>query len=109
MFHHPYFSTSEDVSQGFNRTTTNIVTQPDTVTPLFNLSNPFPQGLPKPTGNSLGLSTMLGLGISGPLRQQEVAYQSQWSLDIQRQLPYPSSPRSVIPGPVRFRCRRDFF
>ena len=88
MFHHPYFSTSEDVSQGFTRTTTNIVTQPDTVTPLFNLSNPFPQGLLKPTGNSLGLSTMLGLGISGPLRQQEVAYQSQWSLDIQRQLPY---------------------
>ncbi len=88
VFYHPYFSTSEDVSQGFNRTTTNIVAQADTVTPLFNLSNPFPQGLLKPTGNSLGLSTMLGLGISGPLRQQVVAYQSQWSLDIQRQLPF---------------------
>ena len=88
LFHHPYFSTSEDVSNGFTRTTTNLVTQADTVTPLFNLANPFPQGLLKPTGNSLGLATMLGLGISGPLRQQQVAYQSQWSLDIERQLPY---------------------
>jgi hypothetical protein len=88
IFHHPYLSTSEDVSQGYNRTTSNIVTAADTVTPLFNLSNPFPQGLLKPTGNSLGLSTMLGLGISGPLRQQRMAYMSQWSMDIQRQLPY---------------------
>jgi hypothetical protein len=88
IFHHPYLSTSEDVSQGYNRTTSNLVTAADTVTPLFNLSNPFPQGLLKPTGNSLGLSTMLGLGISGPLRQQQVAYMSQWSVDIQRQLPY---------------------
>jgi hypothetical protein len=87
MFHHPQLSTSTDVSQGFTRTTSNLVAQADTVTPLFNLANPFPQGLIKPTGNSLGLSTMLGQSISGPLRQQRVAYQSQWSFDLQRQLP----------------------
>jgi hypothetical protein len=63
------------------------VAQADTVTPNFNLSNPLPQGLMQPTGNSLGLATMLGLSISGPLRQQRVAYQTQWSLDVQRQLP----------------------
>ncbi|MGH9668227.1 MAG: TonB-dependent receptor domain-containing protein, partial [Bryobacteraceae bacterium] len=88
MFHDPYLSTSEDVSQGFNRTTSNLATQADTVTPLFNLANPFPQGLLQPTGNSLGLATLLGQSISGPLRQNRMAYQSQWSLDIQRQLPY---------------------
>ena len=31
IFHHPYLSTSEDVSQGYNRTTSNIVTEADTV------------------------------------------------------------------------------
>jgi len=88
IFHHPYFSTSEDVSHGFNRTTTALITEADTVTPLFNLSNPFPGGLLQPTGNTLGLATLLGQSISGPLRQQHVAYQSQWSLDLQRQLPW---------------------
>jgi hypothetical protein len=88
MFHHPYISTSTDVSAGFQRTTSNLVTQADTVTPLFNLSNPFPQGILKPTGSSLGLATLLGQSISGPVRQQRVAYQSQWSFDIERQLPF---------------------
>ena len=87
-FHHPQLTTSIDVSQGFTRATTNIVAQADTVTPLFNLANPFPQGLIKPTGNSLGLATQLGLGISAPFRQQNVASQNQWSIDLQRQLPF---------------------
>src|SRR6185312_1501199 len=76
-----------DVSQGFTRNPASLVTQPDNVTPLFNLSNPIPGGLLQPTGNSQGLSTLLGQSISGPLRQQRLPYQSQWSVDIQRQLP----------------------
>lgn len=88
MFHHPQLTTSIDISQGFTRSTTNIVAQADTVTPLFNLANPFPSGLIQPTGNSLGLGTQLGLGISGPLRESRVAYQAQWSFDVQRQLPF---------------------
>lgn len=88
IFHHPQLSTSNDVSQGFTRNTSNITSAADTVTPTFNLSNPFPSGLLQPTGNSLGLATQLGQGISGPLRDQRIAYQSQWSVDIERQLPY---------------------
>ncbi len=88
LFHHPQLSTSADVTQGFTRTTSNLIAQADTVTPTFNLSNPFPDGLLQPTGNTLGLATLLGQSISGPLRQQQVAYQAQWSLDVQRQLPF---------------------
>jgi len=88
IFHHPQLSTSNDVSQGFTRNTANITTLADTVTPTFNLSNPFPEGLLQPTGNSLGLATQLGQGISGPLRDQRIAYQAQWSVDVERQLPY---------------------
>ena len=40
--------------------TSNIITLPDGVTPTFNLSNPFPQGIAAPTGNALGLATNLG-------------------------------------------------
>ncbi len=88
VFHHPYISTSTDASAGFQRTTSNLVAQADTVTPLFNLSNPLPQGILKPTGNSLGLATLLGQSISAPLRQQRMPYQAQWSFDIERQLPF---------------------
>jgi hypothetical protein len=87
IFHHPLVPNT-DLSQGFSRVTTALITQPDGVTPLFNLSNPMPDGILLPTGNALGLSTMLGLSISGPIRQQRLPYQSQWSLDIQRQLPW---------------------
>src|SRR5690606_37327917 len=40
------------------------------------------------TGNTLGLATNLGQKIVGPLRQQHVPYQVQWSFDVQRQLPW---------------------
>jgi hypothetical protein len=77
-----------DIAQGFSQTTNSLVAQPDSVTPLFNLSNPLPGGFLPPTGNSLGLLTNVGQGISGPLRQQRLPYQIQWSFDIQRQLPW---------------------
>lgn len=87
IFHDPLVPNT-DVSQGFTRNTASLVTQPDNVTPLFNLSDPIPGGLLQPTGNSQGLATLLGQSISGPLRQQRLPYQSQWSVDVQRQLPF---------------------
>ncbi|MEO8591711.1 MAG: TonB-dependent receptor [Candidatus Solibacter sp.] len=88
IFHNPLISPDRDVSQGFSRATSNIVAQADGVTPTFNLSNPFPQGLAAPTGNSLGLATNLGLAIAAPAHQRKTPYQIQWSFDIQRQLPW---------------------
>jgi hypothetical protein len=88
MFHNPLLSTDRDTTQGFSRTTSNIVAQADGVTPTFNLSNPFPQGLAAPTGSSLGLATNLGLSIAAPVHQRKTPYQEQWSFDIQRQLPF---------------------
>ncbi|MBI3680927.1 MAG: TonB-dependent receptor [Acidobacteria bacterium] len=87
MFHHPLVPNT-DLSQGFSRTTSALTAQPDGVTPTYALANPFPQGILKPEGNANGLLTNAGLGISGPVRQQRLPYQSQWSLDIQRQLPW---------------------
>jgi hypothetical protein len=77
-----------DAALGFSQTTSSLVAQPDNVTPLFNLSNPLPNGFLPATGNSLGLLTNVGQGINGPVRQQRLPYQMQWSLDVQRQLPW---------------------
>lgn len=86
VFHHPLVPNT-DLSLGFSRQTTSLVAQADGVTPNFNLSNPWPGGLLQPTGNTLGLNTLLGQSLSGPLRVQALPYQLQWSFDIQRQLP----------------------
>ena len=88
IFHNPLLSTDRDITNGFSRATSNLVAQADGVTPTFNLSNPFPQGIAKPTGNALGLATNLGLSISAPAHLRRTPYQEQWSADIQRQLPY---------------------
>ncbi len=83
---------------GFTRKSTSIDAAPDGVTPLYNLSNPFPSGLPAPYGNNPSalpgnntgsgpLSIELGQSISGNGRNQSDPHQESWSIDIQRSLP----------------------
>jgi hypothetical protein len=72
---------------GTTRLSNSLVAQPNGVTPLFNLSNPFPQGLPTPWGTNAGLSIALGQTIEGPLHTEDIPYMNNWSFDIQRQLP----------------------
>jgi hypothetical protein len=88
VFHHPSPSyLAAGTSVGASRITNSLVTEPDTVTPLFNLSNPFPAGLLPAIGSSQGLATLLGQNIAGAPRQQTVSYQTNWSFDVQRELP----------------------
>ncbi len=87
VFHAPALDNIATSSGGFAAVTTSLATLPNGVTPQFNLSNPFPQGLLQPTGNSLGLNTLLGQSITGPPRTEKISYSEQWSLDVQRQLP----------------------
>jgi hypothetical protein len=76
-------------ADGAIRTSTSIDTQPTLVQPLagYSLSSPFPSGLPQPYGNAAGLGIDLGQSIAGPGRQQNLPYQVNYSLDIQRALP----------------------
>lgn len=87
LFTHPA-ANSIDVANGFSQRTTSFATLADGVTPAFNLAQPFPNGPLQPTGNSLGLNTLVGQSIAGPLRNQEVSYSAHWSVDVQRQLPW---------------------
>jgi len=67
---------------------TNMVTSLDGgLTPANYLSNPFPNGLNRPSGSSLGLLTQVGQNVSFVDQNREAAYMQQYSLDIQRELP----------------------
>jgi len=69
------------------RTETPWVTTIDGITPLYLLSNPFPQGFEKPPGASQGLLTQVGANIQAPLRETLTPWYMQWNFNIQRNLP----------------------
>jgi hypothetical protein len=72
---------------GFSRQTDLVATLDSYLTPSATLANPFPGGILRPTGASLGLATNLGQGItfynSNPLNP----YSVRWNFSIQHQFP----------------------
>ena len=118
VFYHPTATWGTNpASFGFTRKSTSIDAAANGFSPLLNLSNPFPNGLPAPYGNNPTplagsstaggpLSVELGQNISGNLRKQSDAYQEIWSLDVQRALPAHfamTSPRRT-PAPAASTC-----
>jgi hypothetical protein len=71
---------------GFAATTT-FVGSLDGVTPANLLRNPYPQGLRQPSGNRLGLGTLLGENIAFVDRDLATPYSEQWNLNVQQELP----------------------
>jgi hypothetical protein len=61
-----------------------------TVIPGVSLSNPFPNGFVQPTGASLGARTELGNNITFINQNLAQPYVQQWTLNIQRELPWQS-------------------
>lgn len=93
-----YYSTSMNgaagsLSNGFSMwsSTTPLMTtyQSNGYTPAGQLSNPFPNGLIYPPGNTLGLLSQVGFGANGPIPALDSAspYEQTWTLGIQRTLP----------------------
>ncbi|MGH8244961.1 MAG: TonB-dependent receptor domain-containing protein, partial [Gammaproteobacteria bacterium] len=66
---------------------TQAVTSLDGVTPVFNWSNPYPDGFNRATGSSLGAATLLGQNVSFFDRSNYTPYSFQWNFNIQRELP----------------------
>ncbi len=90
IFHHPAAAWQQYPSAaGAIRTSTSVDAEANGVTPLagYQLASPFPSGLPAAQGNAAGLSIDLGDSLESPLRRQDIAYQENWSFDIQRSLP----------------------
>jgi hypothetical protein len=72
---------------GFSRPTPLTASLDGGLTPRITLSNPFPEPLLKPIGNSQGLATNLGLPISAQYLDRPLPYSHQASLGFERQLP----------------------
>ena len=73
---------------GFTATTSQIVSNDGNATPASYLNNPFPAGLAKPTGNSLGDLTGIGQSMTLIDPGAKSPRVNQFSLDIQRQLSF---------------------
>jgi hypothetical protein len=67
-------------------TTTSVVTSQDGFTPKDRLSNPFPAGLAAITGNSLGLSTLVGQNISFFDPSDVTPMLHTWNINVQREV-----------------------
>lgn len=55
--------------------------------PINLLSNPFPNGFIFATGNTLGLATLLGQGVTGMDRHRPNPYAMDWNFSIEHSLP----------------------
>jgi hypothetical protein len=63
------------------------VSSADGITPLDRLSNPFPSGKLAPTGNSLGMTTLLGQPITFIDPSDETPRFYSWQFSVQHELP----------------------
>jgi hypothetical protein len=53
------------------------------------LSNPYPNGLNQPPGNTQGAMTDVGFGTTGPLRNMtNTPYEQSWTFGFERQVPF---------------------
>jgi len=67
--------------------TTPFVSTIDSVTPVGNLTNPFPGGLQPLAGSSQGAATLVGTGIAAMRHETPLPYSTQWNFGVQRELP----------------------
>ena len=73
---------------GFTATTSYIASNDGNATPANYVNNPFPAGLAKPTGSTLGDLTGIGQNLSIIDPNSRSPRVQQYSLDIQRELPF---------------------
>jgi hypothetical protein len=71
---------------GYSQNTTLIQSAPGTV-PTTSITNPFPNGLVQPSGNTRGTLTGVGGNISYVDQNSTAPRVQQYSVDIQRELP----------------------
>src|SRR5262249_35104899 len=85
IYYFPYGITGNN-APGFSQTTPLVASNNGFLTQAASLADPFPGGILRPTGASLGLSTFLGQGISFYDANPGYSYSSRWQLNIQREL-----------------------
>jgi hypothetical protein len=74
-------------SDGYSNSTPWVASTDGGLTVINRLSNPFPGGLVPPLGNSQGLNTLVGQGVSFLEPADRTPIFHNWQFDIQRELP----------------------
>jgi hypothetical protein len=82
---YPFPSESSMGTRGFTAVTTYFASADNGLTPAGKLDDPFPNGLEKPVGSSLGLLTGAGGDVHFIDQFGKSAYVHQYSVDVQRQ------------------------
>ncbi len=83
----PQFAIGSPINpEGFTASTPYIATFDNYVTPVNKLSDPFPTGLSKPVGTSLGDMTGIGKSLTLPDPNARSPRVQQYSFDVQRQM-----------------------
>jgi hypothetical protein len=80
--------TGQGFNNGFSQSTTLISSNDGNRTPTYALANPFPNGIQDPPGSSLGPLTFLGRGPGFSNPDFVVPNVHQFSVGIQRELPW---------------------
>jgi hypothetical protein len=75
-------------NNGFSISTPYVASTDSNLTPANRLSNPYPAGIARPTGSSLGPATLLGRGFSYGWPARDIPKVHQFSFGIQQELPF---------------------
>lgn len=87
IFYAPiYFTSDASLAVGYTNTTTYVASNDNNATPANSLSNPFPNGIQQPVGNTLGGLTSIGSSIRYIDQNRSSGVVYQYSFDIQREL-----------------------
>jgi hypothetical protein len=79
--------TNVGVPPTYNIAAAYVASTDGNATPFTTLANPYPNGIPPITGNSLGLASRIGAGISFLDQGRALLYAQQWQFSVQHSLP----------------------
>ncbi len=85
VYYFPYGIAGNN-APGFSQTTPLVATNDGFLTAAATLANPFPNGIQRPSGSSLGLATSLGQSITFYDPNPGYAYSTRWQASVQREL-----------------------
>jgi hypothetical protein len=79
--------TSTGVPTTYNIAAPYVATTDGGATSFANLANPYPNGVPPIAGNTLGLASRIGAGVSYINQDRVLLYTQQWQFGVQQSLP----------------------
>ena len=100
--------TSQSNNNGFGLATPIITSNDGNRTPTYALGNPWPNGIQAPPGSSLGALTFLGRGPSTSNPDFIVPNVHQFSVGIQRELPWRLSLEATYAGSRSYDIEGNF-